>query len=54
METILFINKKPYEYVRTSLQMMKFVDFEVMHRIDHSSVFHNAEKTTNSFEYIHI
>jgi hypothetical protein len=44
METMLFVNKKYYEYVGTSLQMMKFFDFEVMHRFDQSSAFHNAEK----------
>jgi len=49
---MLFINEKHYEYVGTSLQMMKFVDFEIMHRVDHSSAFHNAEKN-DKFIRIH-
>lgn len=34
--------------------MMGAIDFEVMYRVNHSTAFHNAEKMTNSFEYIHI
>jgi len=34
--------------------MTKFIDFEVMRRVDHLLAFYNAEKTTNSFEYIQI
>ncbi len=52
METTLFGNKKYYEYVGTSLQMTRFIDFEVMHRVDHSSAFYNAEKN-DKFIRIH-
>lgn len=50
---MLVINKNQYEYVDTSLRMMKLVDFEVMHQVDHSSVFHNA-KENNKRNRIHL
>ena len=51
---MLVADKNHCEHVGTSLQMMKFLDFGVMEQVDHASVLHNAEKTTNLFKYIQI
>ena len=53
MKTMLVINKNHYEHVETSLRMMKFVDFEVVHQVDHSLVFHNADEN-NKRNRIHL
>ena len=44
METLLVIDENAYEHVGTSSSMMKFADFDVMYQVDHSALFHNAEK----------
>lgn len=44
MEVMLFIKRKYHENVGTPLQILKLVDLEVKHRVNHSSACHDAEK----------
>ena len=42
MGTMLVIDKTRYEHVGTSLEMMKFIEFDVIHQVDYSSKFRNV------------